>query len=145
MMDCGLPYLCSKSGCNETQLKVPTAALVALKPFQASRAPCVMAESLGSQVKSNRTKEKKKRRRNKHAWWNGFDSISKSENRNLAEASVSTLLSAHSKLFLLSVATTKAPHRRPEKSTPPAVHVFPSSDVQNNPPRWAVLSQSCKR
>ena len=44
--DCGLPYLCSNSGCNETQLvrKVLTPASVALKPFSASEAPYMMAK-----------------------------------------------------------------------------------------------------
>lgn len=39
--DCGLPYLCSNSGRNETQLirKVLTPAKVVLKPFSASEAP----------------------------------------------------------------------------------------------------------
>lgn len=45
--DCGLPYLCSNSGCNETQFirKVLTPASVALKPLSGSEAPCMMEKS----------------------------------------------------------------------------------------------------
>lgn len=148
--DCGLPYLCSKSGCNETQLigKVLTPAQVALKPFWTSRAPCVMAESLGSQVKSNKIKRKKKRKKKEEEintrGDNGFDSISKSENRNSAKASVSTVLSPHSKLLPLNIATIKAPTQiSREESAPCCPPVAIQRRSQHHSGR-AVLSHSCK-
>lgn len=44
--DCGLPYLCSDSGCDETQLTDQHSSYTSvLKPFFASEAPSKMAES----------------------------------------------------------------------------------------------------
>lgn len=44
--DCGLPYLCSNSGCNETLLSYQQSShKELLKPFSASEAPHTMAES----------------------------------------------------------------------------------------------------
>lgn len=44
--DCGLPYLCSDSGCDETRLTdQQSSSTSVLKPFFASEAPSKMAES----------------------------------------------------------------------------------------------------
>lgn len=44
--DCGLPYLCSDSGCDETWLTDQQSSYTStLKPFFASEAPSKMAES----------------------------------------------------------------------------------------------------
>lgn len=61
--DCGLPYLCSDSGCDETRLTDQQSSHTSvLKPFFASEAPSKMAQST---EESNVFFEKQKRNQRK--------------------------------------------------------------------------------